>query len=86
MTKVFVCLYSAYIKYSSAYSSVLSRRTAAPESYQESHPKNVFGVSWPTQDGHTDNVLSEVYGAIAVLDRVKETAISILGTVNAQTL
>lgn len=43
------------------------------QSYPESHSKNVFGVSWPTQDGHADNVLSEVYGAVSVLDRVNET-------------
>lgn len=54
------------------------------ESHLEGHSKNVFGVSWPTQDGHADNILSEVYGAISVLDRVKETAIRILETANAQ--
>lgn len=52
--------------------------------YLESHSKNIFGVSWSTQDGHADNILSEVYGAISVLDRIKETAIKIPEMVNAQ--
>ena len=41
-------------------------------SYLESHSENFFGVGRPTQDGHADNILSEVYGAIAVLDKVTE--------------
>lgn len=45
--------------------------------------ENFFGVSRPTQDGHADNILSEVYGAISILDMVTERAIRILGTVNA---
>lgn len=53
------------------------------EPYLEGQSKNVFGVSWPTQDGHADNILSEVYGAISVLDRVKEAAIRTPETANA---
>lgn len=54
------------------------------ESYLESHSENVLGVSWSTQDGHADDVLSEVYGAVSVLDRVEDTEINTLETVNAQ--
>lgn len=50
----------------------------------ESHSENILGVSWSTQDGHADDVLSEVYGAVSVLDRVEDTEINTLETVNAQ--
>lgn len=52
-------------------------------SHLEGQLKNVLGVGWSTQDGHTNNILSEVYGAISVLDRVKETVMKISESVNA---
>lgn len=53
-------------------------------SYPESHSKNFFSVSWSTQDGHTNHILPEVYGAISILDRVKDTAINKFKCVNKQ--
>lgn len=64
------------LKHSIAYSLGSGRGTEM--SYLECHSKNIFCVSWSTQDGHADNILSEVYGAISVLDGVKETAIKTL--------
>lgn len=42
--------------------------------YLETHSEDVFRVGRSTQDGDTNNILPEVYGAVFVLDRVKETA------------
>lgn len=37
-------------------------------SYLESHSKNILRVRRPAENRHADDVLSEVYGAISVLD------------------
>lgn len=37
-------------------------------SYLESHSKNILRVRRPAENCHADDVLSEVYGAISVLD------------------
>lgn len=39
-----------------------------PPLYLESHLKNILRVSRPAENCHADDVLSEVYGAISVLD------------------
>lgn len=44
------------------------------KSYLEGHSENIFGVRWPTQDGHADYVLPEVYGAISVLGSREDKA------------
>ncbi len=66
-----ICIWCT-LKYSTAYSLGSGRGTAIFLSYLECHSKNIFCVSWSTQDGHADNILSEVYGAISILDGVKE--------------
>lgn len=51
------------------FQAVMNHRTDwCASSYLESHSKNILRVRRPAENRHADDVLSEIYGAISVLD------------------